>query len=466
MPTGCKMLNLGYKPKNKQIFTKETDLFLKSADEAFEVAAAAIQSAQEEPTLPDVKYEVPSEVNSSEWSMTLEAARNTMDYIYYEIYHTCYMLTVVQGKPTLYKLNTDGIPNHYKEEIKTAAAKNPKFKVYEENLDDLRILQCIVKERAEESNMSAPYSRFFKNYKIPLPNGAYILNLTDAVLLRKDFKTPWGGNSKYTHGRFLPVLGGSGAVGFFDIPIVNYDDLSIAQNPTKLATYETDWSKKKAKAVFRGSPSGCGTNAETNMRIKIAEMKTDPAILDAGITRIAEGTPRFDPVRGLSILDTTAKKIGFMNLVEQSKHKYIVHIDGNVAAYRLLHTMMTGSLILKVKGKYTMWTDHMVKDGVHYIGINEDLSDLEEKIRWCMEHDTECETIAQNAYEFAKMALSKEYVDVAFAQTMWATYKSSISASSPLIKPGANEGGRRRKTHKRMMKLSKSKKQTKRVRRR
>ena len=126
--------------------------------------------------------------------------------------------------------------------------------------------------------------------------------------------------------------------------------------------------------------------------------------------------------------------------------------------------MMTGSLILKVKGKYTMWTDHMLKDGVHYIGINEDLSDLEEKIRWCMEHDTECETIAQNAYEFAKMALSKEYVETAFAQTMWSTYKSSTSASSPEIKPGANEGGRR-KTRKRMMKLGKSKKQTKRVRR-
>jgi hypothetical protein len=275
------------------------------------------------------------------------------------------------------------------------------------------------------------------------------------VLLRKDFKTPWGGDSEYTQGRFLPVLGGSGAVGFFDIPIVNYDDVSIAQNSSKLGAYEIDWSKKKAKAVFRGSPSGCGTHAETNMRIKIAEMKVDPDILDAGITRVGEGTPRFDPVRGLSILDTTAKKIGFMNMVEQSKHKYIVHIDGNVAAYRLLHTMMTGSLILKVKGRYTMWTDHMLKDGVHYVSVNEDLSDLEEKIRWCMEHDAECETIAKNAYEFAKMALANHYVQIAFAETLWNVHTSSMMGSSPEVKGGKRKT-RRKSKHRKTKKTRKA----------
>jgi hypothetical protein len=442
------MMNLGYKPKNKS--EKDADLFLNSADEAYEVAAKAIEAAANEQTIyPAIKFEVPSEVHSTQWSMTLEAARNTMDYLYNELHHTCYMLTVTDGKPTLYKLKTDGIPEYYAEEIKKAAAANPKFKMYEDNLEDLRILQCIVKGRGEESNMSVPYSRFFKNYKLSLPNGAYILNLTDAVLVRKDLKTPWGGDSKYTQGRFLPILGGSGAVGFFDIPIVNYDDVSIAQNPTKLGAYETDWSKKKAKAVFRGSPSGCGTHAETNMRIKIAEMKMDPEILDAGITRVGEGTPRFDPVRGLSILDTTAKKIGFMNLVEQSKHKYIVHIDGNVAAYRLLHTMMTGSVILKVKGRYTMWTDHMLKDGVHYIGVNEDLSDLEEKIRWCMEHDEECETIAKNAYEFAKMALSIYYVETAFANTLWDVHNSAMGTSSPEVKGGKRKTRKRKNKGKR-----------------
>ena len=41
-----------------------------------------------------------------------------------------------------------------------------------------------------------------------------------------------------------------------------------------------------------------------------------------------------------------------MPMEEQSKYKYIIHIDGNVNAYRLLNSMLTGSLILRVKSEY------------------------------------------------------------------------------------------------------------------
>jgi hypothetical protein len=46
-----------------------------------------------------------------------------------------------------------------------------------------------------------------------------------------------------------------------------------------------------------------------------------------------------------------------MTLKEQSRFKYIVHIDGNVNAYRLLTTMKTGSVILRVVSEYTSWAD-------------------------------------------------------------------------------------------------------------
>jgi hypothetical protein len=76
-------------------------------------------------------------------------------------------------------------------------------------------------------------------------------------------------------------------------------------------------------------------------------------------------------------------------------------------------------VILKVKGPYTLWIDHLLKHGTHYIEIKEDLSDLEEKIEWCKNHDAECKKIAQNSLKFAKKALTKEYINASFAKVLW-----------------------------------------------
>jgi hypothetical protein len=436
MPARCKMYNIpSVDEKSKNTKPK---LFLDSVDDAMRVV---------EDTLSDTNFTVldktkeipnvfiPSETSEPIWEVSLDAAKRTLEYIFKVLYHTCYLLAVKGGKPTLYKLRADGIPNFYKEEIKKAAATNPEFKIIEQKISTLRILQCLVKGRGEEEQLSSAYNRFFREYPLQLPTGVYILNLTDAVLLRKDGKTPWGQEHPYSGMPMLPILGGSSAVGYYDIPIPNYDDVLIATGRTKLGDYELDWNKKKPKAVFRGSPSGCGTHEDTNMRIRIAEMvakkQISPDLLDAGITRVSEGGPRFDPIYGLSVLQTSVTKIGFMNLVEQSKHKYMVHIDGNVAAYRLLHSMMTGSVQLKVKGKYTMWLDHFMKDGVHYVGVAEDLSDLEEKIQWCIAHDKECEEISKNAYELAKMALEREFIEQFFLSTLNTIILRGVNIQSP-----------------------------------
>ena len=51
-----------------------------------------------------------------------------------------------------------------------------------------RIMQCIVKPY-RESTASHEYPRFGSG--VDLPRGVYILNITDAVLLREDGTEPW-----------------------------------------------------------------------------------------------------------------------------------------------------------------------------------------------------------------------------------------------------------------------------------
>jgi hypothetical protein len=415
MPAGCKMMNV--KPLNRGRKNVKSDIFLESVEEAMRVVNdTLINKADDEIDITTISKKFMSpEVDANIWRMNVEAAETTLQYIFNVLHHHCYLLAVKEGKPKLYKLITSGMPKYFADKI----SENPEFQDYAKHLDEYRILQCIVKDSGDEKKMSKEYVNFFDSIDNKLKNGVYILNLTDAVLLRKDGRTPWGEEHPYANKQMIPILGGSGAVGYYDIPIPNYDDIRIVMGYTKLDSYETIWEKKKAKAVFRGSPSGCGTSAKTNMRIRLAEMKIDPNILDAGITRDTEGTVRFDPIDGLSVLNTTAKKVGFMNLYEQSKHKYLIHIDGNVAAYRLLQSMLTGSLILKVKGKYTLWVDHILEDGVHYVGVKEDLSDLEEKIRWCMEHDKECEKIAKAGFDFVERHLVGPFIKSFVMKTLY-----------------------------------------------
>lgn len=93
-----------------------------------------------------------------------------------------------------------------------------------------------------------------------------------------------------------------------------------------------------------------------------------------------------------------------------SEFKYIIHVDGYSVAGRLLTTMLTGSLILRVKSKFYLWCDEFIKPDVHYIVIKEDLSDLIEKIKWCKKNDNYCKKIAKNGFKYAKKVLTIDFI--------------------------------------------------------
>lgn len=326
-----------------------------------------------------------------------DVAERTFKWIFNEIHHTCYLLVVKEGVRTMFKLDPPGIPASLRKTLrqKTKLAKTLRNK-------SLRLMGCVVKQR-KEGTTTHEYPLWIESIPHKVPEGAYILNLTDAVILRKE-------------GEYLPVLSGSGAHGFFDVPIPNYDDVRIVMGFDKLPEFQTAWSEKKPIAVFRGGPTGCGTTSKTNQRLKLAEMRSP--LLDVGITRTKSSNPRIDPVRGLSMIETSVSPVPFMSMEEQSAHKYIIHVDGNVAAYRLLTTMMTGSLILRVKSVYTLWADSVLEDGVHYLSVAEDLSDLETRIAWCKDNDAKCRAIAKKGRTVAQKLLTKEFADAYFVKTL------------------------------------------------
>jgi len=121
--------------------------------------------------------------------------------------------------------------------------------------------------------------------------------------------------------------------------------------------------------------------------------------------------------------DFTAGKHHFTPIYEQSKYKYLVYVDGHCAACRYGFMMRLGSVILKVQPRQvadTMWYFPLLKPYVDHIPIKPDLSDLEEKIRWCRNHDDKCREIAQNAKQMWDKYLSRkpllDYVQIVCKQ--------------------------------------------------
>jgi hypothetical protein len=334
-----------------------------------------------------------------------DVTRRTLEYIFEYLHHNCYLLKCKDGKCELVKLQSTTSPPSARKTLKHKLINNAKT---------MRVMNCVVKPF--KNSETKEYDEFFKQLE-GVRDGMWILNLSDATMLRKDRKVPWpilGGGSlpEKFHGPMMTILAGSGREGFEDIPIPNYDDLMIVMGYESVPQAELNWDKKDEKVVFRGSSTGCGLKPDTNMRLKVS--KLEYPWLDAGITTRTT-LPKYDPVHGLGVIKAEdAKKVPRMSFTEQSNHKFILNIEGNVAAFRLLSWMQTGSVIFNVKSEYTLWFSDKLKHRKNVIEIKSDLSDLEEQYQWCLKNDAKCRKIAEEGVKLSKKLLTMDSVTKSF----------------------------------------------------
>ena len=377
---------------------------------------------------------------------------NTMTYIFDVLHHSCYFLCVYKGvsQIKLFKLENKTSPLIFKKAFENNVRKGlfqktlkPQQKQHIINTisNPFRVMQCIVKPIRDDSTFSKEYEDFLNNISAKLKSGVYILNLTDAVILRNDKMMPSPILSNISlkslgieEESFIPIFSLSGQKGYVDIPIPNYDDIKEIQ----YNDFELNWNKKREKAVFRGGPTGCGVIPETNSRLKLATIRNN-TLLDVGLVSGSEfaqtidtKSVRIDPKNGLGMLNTGIKPVKKMTMKQQSEHKYLIHVDGNVNAYRLLTTMLTGSLILRVESEYTSWldTNRLIQPNEHYIPIKSDLSNLLSTIEWCKKNDATCEQIAKHCFNTALKIIHPKYIERIFVETVRGTTTSTSTTST------------------------------------
>ena len=195
-------------------------------------------------------------------------------------------------------------------------------------------------------------------------------------------------------------------------------------NPRDLFTeanfrkFERGWDDNRVHtAFFRGTATGGGTTIDNNQRLKVTYLsnkwKNDPEkggeepYLNAEIVgwNLRDKKTAEHPMTFLRSknFEFTAGRHHFTPIYEQSKYKYLVYVDGHCAACRYGFMMRLGSVILKVEPRQVadrMWYFPLLQPYVDHVPVKPDLSDLEEKIRWCRENDDKCREIAANCLKF------------------------------------------------------------------
>lgn len=398
----------------------------------------------------------------SGWQLTPESIEHTLKYCIDKLALKAQIFVIHKGKlHTLIHIKPKFTAEEYLPRLKNLNKNlkwphnfwygdNIEFDVdenfYQNKNKDIRFLNCIIKplytkDENEDSDVKLNerteptyYGKLLMevNEHYDLPDGIFYMTATDNLVLRDDRKEPWvdvvGGKvNLYSHDypTHIPILNCSTAKHYRDIPLPTFDDWDyVSENKPDLSKVELNWKNKKPIAVFRGGSTGCGFTVKSNPRIKAAILsKKFPHLLDAKITGMGnkikiheyEGVgynlPKFFGFKDL--------KKNFMSRELQSEHKYIVHIDGNVAAYRLGITLLFNAVILLVDSGSRLWFQDMMKPYVHYVPVKADLSDLIDKIKWCKSHDKECEIIANNAYELGKQVMTKKACIDYIAATFW-----------------------------------------------
>ncbi len=92
--------------------------------------------------------------------------------------------------------------------------------------------------------------------------------------------------------------------------------------------------------------------------------------------------------------------VPYTPIKEQLKYKFILCPEGNDVATNLKWVMSSNSVAIMPKPVYETWfMEGRLKDGIHYIEVKDDYSDLEEKIAYYTAHPDKAKEIINNAHK-------------------------------------------------------------------
>lgn len=172
---------------------------------------------------------------------------------------------------------------------------------------------------------------------------------------------------------------------------------------------DVSWFKKNNKIRWRGSDTGIHINDGRYNRLDF--VKDYKNKYDIGFNK-AVGCFHHK----IDLSEYMKPSIGIRDLLTQ---KYHICIDGNDKASCLNWVLASNSVPIMPKPKFHSWLcEPWLEPNVHYVEINDDFSNLEEKINWCQENDEECYNIAVKGKEFIMQNFGNIHDQLAIEKTL------------------------------------------------
>lgn len=403
---------------------------------------------------------------------------DTLNYMFDE-FHTSIFVQIINNKISTfvllknYNMNKDIIkniktnPNKYKNINQLIDTIHNKYfkdlKIIKNQEDSIYFTDCYI-NLWSIPNIQMPawwlyiyqYDMINKLLKTKQINDIeFILNFKDQNILTKEINinphyhllgnltTPL----KKKYSSFIPILNIGAHNKFADLPIPTNDDWEICNNKIYLGAcrdlyfnvkkdININYDSKIPTAIFRGSSTGCGTTIKNNPRLKAAYLSKKYVLhpkygmnnnqdgklyLDARITKFTNKVKKHYSDEYIDFINPDELRLRptkRMTINAISNYKYILSIEGNIAAFRLTLELAYNSVILLVQSPYYIWYQPLLKPWVHYVPVKNDLSDLMDKIDWCKKNDNKCKEIANNSYTFYKKYINNksiyDYLEILF----------------------------------------------------
>ena len=155
------------------------------------------------------------------------------------------------------------------------------------------------------------------------------------------------------------------------------------------------FNKKNNKLIWRGAANGFLYHPTRPSRLTLCKKYTNHpnSMIDIGFINDCE--------------DLKVKNI--ISIEDQLKSKFLISVEGGDVATNLKWILYSNSTPLMAKPTMASWLmEDKLIEWFHYVPLENDFSDLEEKYNWCLNNIDKCEEIAKNGKLYIEQFLDEE----------------------------------------------------------
>lgn len=164
--------------------------------------------------------------------------------------------------------------------------------------------------------------------------------------------------------------------------------------------FKKNWINKKDTIFWRGTTTGKPYSSieelNTLDRIKICRRFIDKKNIDLKISKIAQNSISTEEIKTYLLKNNLFSE----EVPEEifAHYRYFPDISGNSLGWGTIHKYLAGNLIFKPNHEKVLAYYYLLEPWVHFIPVEADFSDLEEKFNWSKENMDESLKIAYKGY--------------------------------------------------------------------